>query len=824
MKISKNWLSRYLTHDLTDEQLNHALTFSGIEVEATLEMPQLPEELISAKVVTASPIEGSDHLKLCMVDANDPEGLIQVVCGAANCRSGMMVVLARIGAVLGDLTIKKAKLRGVESFGMLCSEREIGLSDEHGGIIELPSDTPIGVSANELFGLPDTVFELEITPDRSDLLGYIGIARDLSANLGLPLKLPEIKEITAFAKQTLPLKLRIDEPTLCPRYTARLFSDVVIAPSPLWLQVDLIKSGLRPISNVVDITNFVMLEQGHPLHAFDYDKLLKENPDDEGPAVIVRKARPDESFHALNKKDYQLREIDMVIADGQNPSALAGVMGSSGSAISPETTRIVLESAAFNPSSIRRTSYHHKITSDSSYRFERHLSPEKTIVTSLRATELLIDFAQAKVASELIDPYPLVDKAKYVALRPAYFERLIGYPMDVEQIKSYLTRLGCEFIQEGAWHKEALEAEAEIPAVCDAEPTALWFKVPQNRVDLVREVDLIEELSRLDGYDKIPMKTPPSRIMDHHASRIQEVVSRHLVSQGFFEVLNYSFNDPASLQDLGIDPELNTQKLINPQSSNQSIMRVTLLPGLLENIRYNLNHYERDLKLFELARIYPADHETEPLRCTGLLTGNQDETHWKHKTKSLDFSIVKGMLEALVEMLGLQIDSIGEYRAPWLMQANSLAWYVDDEPLLMMGLMDAEVCEKFGIDLGTLDQQLWMIDIDLHRMIELTRNAELTYRDLPRFPAVYRDLSFLVPESEKWLSISECVQSVEPALISSVQLLDQYRGKQVPEGFRSLHIRFKLQDEEKTLTEERIEQIVASVIKSLTKQCKIQMR
>jgi len=340
----------------------------------------------------------------------------------------------------------------------------------------------------------------------------------------------------------------------------------------------------------------------------------------------------------------------------------------------------------------------------------------------------------------------------------------------------------------------------------------------------VREVDLIEELSRLDGYDKIPMKTPPSRIMDHHASRIQEVVSRHLVSQGFFEVLNYSFNDPASLQDLGIDPELNTQKLINPQSSNQSIMRVTLLSGLLENIRYNLNHFERDLKLFELARIYPADHETEPLRCTGLLTGNQDETHWKHKTKPLDFSIVKGMLEALVEMLGLQIDSIGEYRAPWLMQANSLAWYVDDEPLLMMGLMDAEVCEKFGIDLGTLDQQLWMIDIDLHKVIELTRNAELTYRDLPRFPAVYRDLSFLVPESEKWLSISECVQSVEPALISSVQLLDQYRGKQVPEGFRSLHIRFKLQDEEKTLTEERIEQIVASVIKSLTKQCKIQMR
>ncbi|MGI6198415.1 MAG: phenylalanine--tRNA ligase subunit beta [Candidatus Cloacimonadaceae bacterium] len=824
MKISKNWLSHYLTHDLDDHQLSEALTFSGIEVEAMQVMPRLPEELVSAKVVTADPIEGSDHLKVCRVDANHPDGLIQVVCGAANCHAGMMAVLAQVGAVLGDLTIKKVKLRGVESYGMLCSEREIGLSEEHGGIIELPADTPIGVSANQLFGLPDTVFELEITPNRSDLLGYIGIARDLSANLGLPLKLPEINEITAFAKENLPFKLRIDEPELCPRYMARLFSDVVIGASPLWMQVDLIKSGLRPISNVVDITNFVMLEQGHPLHAFDYDKLLKEEPGDPGPAVIVRRAKPDESFHALNKKDYQLREIDLVVADGQNPSALAGVMGSSGSAISNQTSRIVLESAAFDPSSIRRTSYHHKLTSDSSYRFERHLSPERTLVNSLRATELLIKYAQAKVASELIDHYPVVDTAKYLALRPANFARLIGYSMETEKIKSYLTRLGCEFIQLGAWCNEALDDAAKIQAVTDDQPAALWFKVPQNRVDLVREADLIEELSRLDGYDKIPMKTPPSRIMDHHASRIQDLVARHLVSQGFFEVLNYSFNDPASLQDLGIDPDINTQKLINPQNSNQSIMRVSLLPGLLENIRYNLNHYERDLKLFELARIYPAGHETEPLRCTGLLTGNLGETHWKYKTKPLDFTIVKGILESLAQLLDLQADEVREYRAPWLMEANSLAWYVGGEAVMMMGLMDAEVCEKFGIDLGTLDQQLWMIDIDVHRLIELTRKSELTFQELPRFPAVYRDLSFLVPESEKWQRISEQVMSVEPELISGVQLLDQYRGKQVPEGYRSLHIRFKLQDQEKTLTEERIEQIVASVIDLLTKQCNIQMR
>ncbi len=824
MKISHNWLKRYLSLDIDVDQLSEALTFSGIEVEAVQVMPKLPQELISAKIISAERLEGSDHLSLCQVDANDPEGLLQIVCGAANCRAGMMVVLAKVGAVLPALTIKKAKLRGVESFGMLCSEREIGISDDHSGIIELPPDTAIGISANELFELPDTVFELEITPNRSDLLGYLGIARDLGANLGLNFKAPHIKDIATSPAEPLALKLRIDEAKLCPRYTARIFSNVKIGSSPLWMQTALIKSGLRPINNVVDITNYVMLEQGHPLHAFDYDKLAKEKPSDPMPAIIVRRAADKELFHSLDKKEYQLRSDDLVIGDGQNPSALAGVMGSSLSAISASSTRIVLESAAFDPSSVRRSSFYHKINTDSSYRFERHLSPEMAKNVSLRASELLMDICGAQLASELLDAYPLQVQPTLLALRPSRFESLIGYPMELDKIKDYLQRLGLEFICEGAWQKESLADERQIPKPKQNQEAALWFAIPAMRVDLKREVDLIEELSRLDGYDKVPVKTLPSRIMDHHANHIIDVLSRHLISNGFFEVLNYSFNDPKSLQALGIDPEHHSQKLVNPQSSNQSIMRVSLLPGLLENIRYNLHHFERDLKLFELARIYPSDQACEPLRCTALLTGKQKLNHWKHKAVALDFSSVKGVLESLEELLGLKVSHLAPCHKPWLIKENSLAWHVNGQEVLMMGMMDAAVCESFDIDLGTLDQELWMIDIDLQSLIELTRDRQITFKPLPRFPSVSRDLSFLVSTQQSWKEISQVAQSAQPELISKVELMDEYRGKQVPKGFRSLLIRLTLQDQEKTLTEHAIDQIIASVINLLIQQCQIQMR
>lgn len=823
MIISRNWLGQYIPLNLDDADLNRALTFSGIEVEAVKEITKLPPEVVSCRILEAEHLAGSEHLKICLVDTGNGEEPRQVVCGAPNCEKGMIAVLALPGAVLGEITIKSAKLRGVESHGMLCSERELGLSDDHAGIIRLDEGTPLGISANELYGLPDTLFELEITPNRPDLLGYLGIARDLSANLGLSLDYPEPGHITGRQDNKLTLKLRIDEPELCPRYTARVIDGVKITDSPLWLKSALIKSGLRPINNVVDITNYVMLETGHPLHAFDYQKLAKEKPEQASPSIIVRRAHEQEGFLALDGKTYALGSENLVIADGHDTSALAGVMGGKDTAISEQTHTIVLESAAFNPGSVRRTSYTLKISSDSSYRFERHQSPEMAVLASFRATELISQVIGAQPVGELIDAYPKPVSRWMLGVRPSRFELLIGYKMSEEKIKSYLEKLGLEYFSHGAWEDSIITDPKQIPQPEEGEP-AMWFAIPPFRVDLMREADLLEELSRLDGYENVPVKTPPSVIMDRHAYKIKNIVAEYLIGLGFFETLSYSFNDPSQLQILGIDPNQGTQKLLNPQSSNQALMRVSLLPQLLEHIRYNLHHGERNLKLMELSRIYPEGVKKEPYRCTALLTGNMNPAHWQDTGHPIGFFDVKGIIQGLFELLDLQADKIDSCPQPWLQKTQNLGWYSEEKPVAIIGSIDPVKADKFEIDLSLINQELWMLDIDLQAIIELSRNKQSKFRELPRFPSVQRDLSFLVAADITWPQIQSIVQGVDRELIAKAEVFDEYRKQPVPAGFRSLSIRLLLQDKEKTLTDKRIDSLIDSVVKTLTQQCKIQMR
>ncbi|MDP2172822.1 MAG: phenylalanine--tRNA ligase subunit beta, partial [Candidatus Cloacimonadaceae bacterium] len=429
MKISYRWLSQYIDLPESVDDLKRYLTFSGIEVEGIQTIPALPESVVSAKVVSAEKLEGSDHLIICKVDAGNGAEPYQVVCGAPNCQSGMIGILALPGTQLKDLLIKKTKLRGIESSGMLCSERELGISDNHAGIIELAEDTPIGISVNELYDLPDSIFELEITPNRSDLLGYFGIARDLSASMGKALKLPTLPDIPTEICETQGLKLILKEPELCPRYTARLIFNVTVCQSPLWLKSLLIKSGLRPINNIVDITIYVMLATGHPLHAFDYHTLAKMDETDPHPAIVVRKAFVNEPFAALDGKDYILEGDELVIADGEKASAIAGVVGGRVSAITDETTAIVLESAAFYPGSIRKTAFKHKISTDSSYRFERHLCDFTPPHAGAMATKLILELAGGEVINGLYDAYPKPWQPQYLALRPRRFEQIIGYKM-----------------------------------------------------------------------------------------------------------------------------------------------------------------------------------------------------------------------------------------------------------------------------------------------------------------------------------------------------------------------------------------------------------
>ncbi|MCB5247107.1 MAG: phenylalanine--tRNA ligase subunit beta [Candidatus Cloacimonetes bacterium] len=841
MIISCRWLSRYIELPADLNLLVQTLTFSGIEVEAVKPLPELPAGVVAAKVLSAEPIPGTDHLQVCSVEfgAGEPA---QVVCGAPNCKAGMISVLALPGTELPGLTIKTATLRGVESRGMLCSERELGLSDNHAGIIELDASTPAGSSVNEIYELPDTILELEITPNRPDLLGYTGIARDLSASLGKPLRLPPVEHLPGEPSEETALTLVLEDPLKCPRYTARLLDGVNVKESPQWLKTALVKSGLRPINNIVDVTNFVMLELGHPLHAFDYGKLQPLDPSDGHPAVVARQARPEEEFVALDGKNLRLNPGDLVIADGRDASALAGVMGGKDTAISAATTSIVLEAACFQPGSIRATSYKHKLSTDSSYRFERHLSPHYVDLVSDRAVQLFLETAGGKVCNELYDAWPEPLKPRYLAVRPCRFRQLIGYELAGEEIIRYLEALGCEFIQYGAWidgliedtsliHCHHLEEEkagktefSEIDCV-----HSLFFRIPPQRVDITREADLLEELARLAGYERIPRKKEAPRIMDRHAFRIRRGIEDWFADASFHETLNYSFCDPAQLADLALEPaetEAKLFRLVNPQSSNQSAMRITLLPQLLDNLRYNLNHGERNLKLMELGKVYlkEGDSQAEYLSFAAVLTGKMDPEHWSAAGKAIDFYQVKGLVEGLLRLLGVQETNTAALERPWLSAGDNLGFYAEDRVIASCGRLKTRVAQNFGIDLTLLKQDIWVIELDVDLLIDLTRGREKIFRELPRHPAVTRDLSFLIKTGVAYAEIAAAIKAVNPDLIRDVSIFDQYLGQQVPEGFRSMSLRIVVQDSEKTLTDERVDQVLASVREMLFRAWQINMR
>lgn len=851
MKISLKWLTKYIELPASVSELEMLLTFAGIEVEGVKQLQALPDSVFSAKVISADAVPKSDHLQCCKVDVGaypypekTEDGYIQVICGAPNCHAGMMALIAMPGTELTDLTIAKAKIRGVESHGMLCSEKELGISDNHAGIIELPLDTKIGISANELYELPDTIFELEITPNRPDLLGYIGIARDLSAKLNKALKLPEIALTgKTFPANELPLTLVNKEHELCPRYLARVFRNLTIAPSPLWMKRALIKSGLRPINNLVDITNYVLLEYGHPLHAFDYDKLAAIPKSTDIPAIVIRLASVKEPFTALDGKNYLLDGDELVIADGVKPSALAGVMGGDLSAISEGTVNIVLETAAFHPGSIRKTSYKHKLSTDSSYRFERHLSDHSVDEVSMRAAQLICDLTGAELCEAVYDDWINPSKPIILGLRPDRYEQVIGYALESEVIKDYLIKLGLKFLQYGNWkpgvisdiaevychHGEELkQGITEFSELPDCIHT-LYFEIPNYRQDLEREIDLIEELARLDGYDKVPVKTLPSRIMDRHAYRIMRQMTDYIVSRGCFETLNYSFAEPALMTKLGYNetnPEMQMIKLKNPQSGTMSVMRTSLIPQLLQNLAYNLNHGEQDVKLFELGKVYTKKDGsiTEPMHLSAILSGSMREEHWQEKATQLGETTLKGMLDELLELIGISNFQSKQVFLPFLNKQESVSYIINGTQIGYFGKLSASVAESFGIDLIELKQDVWVLHLEASLLTEVTRNNRLVFTPIPRYPAVTRDISFLIEENIPYYDIAAAVKSVDSILIDEVTVFDEYRGKQIPSGYRSLSIHVKFQDLEKTLTDERIDDLVNIVKTKLKNTWQINMR
>jgi len=824
MQISLEWLKDYLKINQTVENIRNLLTFSGIEVENHFIYGELPESVITAKITECEPLSGSDHLKICQVDTGKER--IQVVCGAPNCAKGAIGVLALEGTKLTTLEVKKAKIRGVDSLGMLCSEKELGLSDNHSGIIILPENTELGVSFKHLFNLPDDIFELEITPNRPDLLGYQGLATDLCASSDSILKIPEQPDLTNKENPAMPignyLNLENQASDLCPRYVARVIQNVKINESPLWLKLRLIKSGLRPINNVVDVTNYIMLETGHPLHAFDYHSLLGKQGK---PSIVVRRAKDKEMFPALNGEVYTLNTNNLVIADSEKPVALAGIIGGLNSHITEQTTAIVLEAACFKASSIRKTAYEHKLSTDSSYRFERHLSPATCEYASTRAIDMILKLAGGELCKGSLDDWREKQEALIVTLRPKRIEKVLNISLENSIIINYLSKLGLSYLGNGT-------AGEDFNTSSNKEPLeeTLLFKIPPKRIDLTREIDLIEEIARLYGMDNIPQTSSCPAIMDRHAFKIKRKCCDFLSQHGLYEIVNLSFTDPNQIKKLNLeenDIRLRQIELLNPQNKTFSVMRTSLLPQLINTALYNINHGTKQLKIYELNKVYFENNslpKIESLQLSILLTGNRYGLSWREKAQPIDFYDLKGLITSLLEDLGLEQIENSDKVSGYFLSGEAQSIFYQGKMICEYGKLTPSIAASFELDVAELKQDIWLADLNLNAIIEITRNMLRKYHEIPRLPVIERDISFTINKAIQHSQILDCFNSIGLKSIYDVILIDEYVGKQIADGKRSLTYRIVFYNPEKTLTDDEVDAEFDFIVKTLKSKWDIELR
>ncbi|MCA1826966.1 MAG: phenylalanine--tRNA ligase subunit beta [Myxococcales bacterium] len=779
MKISLRWLRELCPVTLSDDEIAKRLTFAGLEIEAR-ESRSIGAGVVAARVVTRTPIQGSDHLSVCQVD--DGAGTHQIVCGAQNYAAGDVVPMARVGAKLPNgMEIRKAKLRGVESAGMLCSPRELGLSEDHAGLMMLPKDAKIGAPLDELLGLPDTIFEVNVTPNRPDALSHLGIARELSALTGVTVKTPQAQP----APDTkIPAHVHDEAPDRCPRYVARVIEDVKIGPSPLAVQERLRSCGVRPISNVVDATNLALLELGHPLHAFDLAKLA-------GQKIIVRRANEGEKLTTLDGKERALSADDLVIADPEKAVALAGVMGGQTSEVSEKTTRILLESAMFEASGIRRTARRHGLHTEASHRFERGMDEKTADLAANRCAELIVQLAGGRLLPGAIDRYPSPLPQARVWVRPSRVAAILGTEVTPKEVERILSALQLEPL--------------------DGNPERRLWGVPSWRRDLTREIDCVEEVARLRGYDTIPIEIHKAGVGETAGITPQERVKAAgrsaLIAAGFDEVVNYSFiaeKDLAPFLASGMAPI----RVANPLTVEQGVMRASLMPGLLRNLSHNLTRGVRDLRLYELGRIYlgirdPSHPEGElawpvfePDYLGLAMTGQRAPKSWTGGGEPIDFYDLKGAAEDILAAMGVDDVRFAHTDAAPFHPASASELLVKGKRAGVLGQVHPLVAAQFDVPAET-----FLAEINWQSLVE-NATALRTFRGVPKFPAVARDLAFVVDASvpaEKLLNEISAVDSAK--LIEQVTLFDVYRGAPVPEGRKSVAFGLALRAADRTLTD-----------------------
>ncbi|HPX60922.1 MAG TPA: phenylalanine--tRNA ligase subunit beta [Deltaproteobacteria bacterium] len=801
MKVTYNWLKEYVDFDLDDARLSDLLTMLGLEVEGIDRLGSGMDDVVVARVEERRQHPNADKLSLCKV--NNGREILDVVCGAQNFKSGDTVALAQIGAVLpGEFKIKRSKIRGEESCGMLCSLKELGLAEESDGIMILPDGLELGQPLFQALGLKDTILEIGLTPNRADCLSVVGIAREIAAKTGSPLKFPEIRLDDSGAAVGDSISVSVEDAERCPRYAARYISGCRIMPSPDWLVKRLNAVGVRSINNVVDVTNLVMMELGQPLHAFDCDRLA-------GQRIVVRRAAEGEPFVTLDNQQRMLKSTDLVICDGERPVALAGVMGGLNSEISTDTTNVLLESAWFKPEAIRATSKRLGLHTESSHRFERGVDIDGVIRALDRAAALIAELSEGTVARGVLDAYPQPFTKAPIVLRPERANSLIGIELSSGEMARILRNLECEV-------KELADGKLEVVA-------------PSYRMDIEREIDLVEEIARLNGFDKIPATMPIAAVLSDRPTLCQSVerlVRDFMAASGLNEVINFSFTNPDAADKLLLPPDdlrRSVIRLANPLAEEQSVMRTTLIPGLLETVARNISYRSMDLKLFEMRRIYMSGGDTEmPVESLSLVaafTGSRERVGWDRPETPVDFFDMKGVLENLFDLLKLGgVRWVAENTETYYHPGKSCAILVGRDRIGTAGEIHPAVMDRFG-----LEKPVYCFELNFEKLVKLSRQKS-SIAVPSRFPDSSRDVAFLAPEELPAESVFDCIHAVKASEVEHVEIFDVYRGKGIPEGLKSIAVRLRYRSFKKTLIDDEITAVHKKVLDALVNKLKVSIR
>ena len=796
MKISLNWLQQYIKLDLEVDKISEYLTDTGLEVEGVEEIESIKgglKGIIIGEVLSCEQHPNADRLKVTTV--NIGESVLDIVCGAPNVKAGQKVPVATVGSILYDgdesFKIKKSKIRGEVSEGMICGEDELGLGNVTDGIMVLDDNVKVGTLASEYFKVEnDTIFEIGLTPNRSDAMGHFGVARDLKTVLNhngskLEMCLPTVKNFKV-DNTNLSISVEVENSQLCPRYSGVSISGVKIEKSPEWLENRLKSLGIEPKNNIVDITNFVLHETGQPLHAFDTEKI-------KGNKVVVKTLNKKTKFTTLDEVERDLSAEDLMICNDKEAMCLAGVFGGLNSGISDNTTSIFLESAYFNPVSVRKTAKRHTLSTDSSFRFERGCDPNMTIYALKRAALLIKEIAGGEISSEIVDIYPKEIQHFEVELNYQKLDSLIGEKVEREAVKSILTDL-------------------EIEVVSETE-NGLSLRVPPFRADVQREVDVIEEILRIYGFNtiSIPTKlnTSISYSKDVHPETIRNIVSDLLSSNGFSEIMNNSLTKESYTPLISeLEVEQNVQ-LLNPLSQDLNVMRQTLLFSGLENVSYNINRKNQDLKLYEFGKTYHKVEEgnLEKQHLMLLLTGKLNSENWNSNKDKTDFFVLKEKVEHVLFRLGISKIKSEEIFTHGF--SEGLMYKHKKNRLVCFGKVDAKICKSFGVK-----KEVYYADFNWDLVLNLVLNTKIKYSEVSKFPSVKRDLSLLIDKKVTFKELLSIAKDTEKNILKSVNLFDVYEGDKLPEGKKSYALSFILEDKTKTLTDKYIEKVMGKLISS----------